>query len=140
MCLEFFSTTLSAVLKDPAFAICQRTQPHLCLMLSDYQGVININWKDIPQRNVEYAHYYTNKPHTHSSNPHWWRLTPGPCPRRRNHVTLSPQDHTGLSTKWLEVCQRCCGIRITGSFEQTDKGVGKLNSSVLKLGLSNSHS
>lgn len=46
---------------------------------------------------MKYVHYYTNKPYAHSSHQHLWRLTPGPCPRGSNHVTVSTRATPGLA-------------------------------------------
>ena len=77
MYVELFPTALRTVQKAPVFTIWLR-QPYICLLDSCCLiiTVFNINREDIPQRNVKYVHYYTNKPCAQGS--HGWRLTPGP--------------------------------------------------------------
>lgn len=73
MYVELFPIALRAVLKVPAFTILW-SHSHT-LAVSNSQGVINVNWETIPQRNVKYVHCYTNELYTSSSPQHSGRLT-----------------------------------------------------------------
>ena len=55
MCLELFPTALRAVLKVPVFTILLRHSHTLnswACAVSKYYRVINVNWEDIPQKEI----------------------------------------------------------------------------------------
>lgn len=91
MLLEFFSTSLRAVLKVPEFIILLKTSdipstPGLPAV-SNYHGILTINREEISPRYVK-MHAFTYKQGLpHSSHGYSWRPRPSwPCSWNKNQV------------------------------------------------------